>query len=312
VHGLVYGVILGAGLHLVIQVPGLILYQFRWTPSLDIRDPRLITALKLIAPRLLTMFGIQLMFIARDNFASRLDQVGAVTALTYGWMIMQVPETLLGTAIATALLPSLAQYAANQDWKTFSETVEKALRVMLALAIPAAAVMAVGLRPLLQVAFHFDEAGTDLLTLTSRIYLLTLAGYVMQETLARTFYARLEPFVPLFGVLVRMSIYVCIGLAGVTLFRSAGAPVIAAAELALLVEAILMLFWLNRRIQPPVQVLTAVGKGLFAAVLSAGLAYGLAVFLPGPGYVTALVGMAAGTLLALFLVRSEARLLFQL
>jgi putative peptidoglycan lipid II flippase len=55
------------------------------------------------------MFFIQLTFIARDNFASRLEQVGAISALTYGWMIMQVPETLIGTAIATALLPTLAQ-----------------------------------------------------------------------------------------------------------------------------------------------------------------------------------------------------------
>ena len=312
VHGLVYGVILGAVLHLLIQVPGLFLYQFRWTPSLDIRDSGLIAALKLIAPRLLTMFGIQLMFIARDNFASRLGQVGAVTSLTYGWMIMQVPETLLGTAIATALLPALAVYAANKDWKTFSETVEKAMRVMLALSIPAAAVIAAGLRPLLQVAFHFTDSGTDLLTLTSRIYMLTLAGYVLQETLARAFYARKEPFIPLYGVIVRMIIYLCIGVAGVTFFRLAGAPVIAAAEMSLLVESILLLFWLNRRIEPRVQILGAAGKGLLAAALSGTAAYALAVFLPGPGYITALIGMAVGTLMALFLVRSEARLLFRL
>jgi putative peptidoglycan lipid II flippase len=311
VHGLVYGVILGAGLHLAIQIPGLVMYQFRWNPSLDIRDTGLIEALKLMAPRLVTMFGIQLVFIARDYFASYLPQ-GAVTSLTYGWMIMQVPETLLGTAIATALLPSLAEYAARGDWKTFSGTVEKALRVMLALAIPAAAVMAAGLRPLLQVAFHFDTAGTNLLTLTSRIYLLTLAGYVMQETLARAFYARKEPLVPLFGVLARLIVYLSIGLIGTTFFRSAGAPFIAAAELAVLVEAILMLVWLNRHIEPMVQVLPAVGKGLFAAALSGGVAYGLAVYLPESGFVTGLAGMAVGGLLALFLVRSEARLLFQL
>ncbi|RPH55855.1 MAG: hypothetical protein EHM81_14025, partial [Chloroflexi bacterium] len=167
VHGLVYGVIIGAALHLAIQIPGLIKYKFRWTPSLDIRNSGLIEALKLMAPRLVTMFGIQMMYIARDNFASRLDQVGAVTSLTYGWMIMQVPETLLGTAIATALLPSLAEFAARKDWVTFRETIEKALRVMLVLTIPAGAVIAAGLRPLVAVAFHFDEAGTNLLTLTS-------------------------------------------------------------------------------------------------------------------------------------------------
>jgi putative peptidoglycan lipid II flippase len=299
-------------LHLAVQLPGLIMYKFRWTPSLDIRDSGLIAALKLIAPRLLTMVGIQAMFIARDNFATRLDQVGAVTSLTYGWMIMQVPETLLGTAIATALLPSLAEYAAKQDWNKFSETVEKALRVMLSLALPAAAVMAAGLKPLLQVAFNFDDGGTNLLTLTSRIYLLTLAGYVTQETLARTFYARKEPFMPLFGVMVRMLIYLLVGIAGVTLFRAMGAPVIAAAELSLLAEAILMLFLLNRRISPPVQLWTAAGKGLLAAGICGCVTYGLALYLPGPGYITALAGMAVGGLLALFLVRSEARLLFRL
>jgi len=312
VHGLVYGVILGAFLHLLIQIPGLIIYKFRWTPSLNIRDPRLISAIKLISPRLLTMFGIQLMFIARDNFASRLGQVGAVTALTYGWMIMQVPETLLGTAIATALLPSLAEFAAKRDWVTFSATVEKALRVMLALAIPAAAIMAAGLRPLVQVAFHFDEPGTNLLTLTSRIYLLTLAGYVMQETLARSFYARQEPFAPLFGIVIRLGVYISICLAGVTLFQSVGAPVIALAEMSLLLEAIIMLLWLNNRVDPPVKVLTAVGKGLVAAGICGTLTYAVAVFLPGPGYITALIGMVVAAILALFLVWSEARLLFWL
>ncbi len=38
--------ILGAALHLLIQVPGLVFYRFRWTPSLDVRNSGLIEALK--------------------------------------------------------------------------------------------------------------------------------------------------------------------------------------------------------------------------------------------------------------------------
>ncbi|RPH55294.1 MAG: hypothetical protein EHM81_14875, partial [Chloroflexi bacterium] len=312
VHGLVYGVIIGAALHLAIQIPGLIKYKFRWTPSLDIRNSGLIEALKLMAPRLVTMFGIQMMYIARDNFASRLDQVGAVTSLTYGWMIMQVPETLLGTAIATALLPSLAEFAARKDWVTFRETIEKALRVMLVLTIPAGAVIAAGLRPLVAVAFHFDEAGTNLLTLTSRIYMLTLVGYVVQETMARAFYSRKEPLMPLFSVVVRMAVYLLIGVTAVTLFRPFGAPVLAAAELSLTVEAIFMLNRLNKRLSEPLRLFPALARGLGAALLSGVAAYGLAVYLPGPGYITALAGMAVGGVLAVGLVWSEARMLFRL
>jgi len=226
-------------------------------------------------------------------------------------MIMQVPETLLGTAIATALLPSLAEFAAKKEWDTFSSTVEKALRVMLALSLPAAAVIAAGLAPLLKLAFRFDY-GTELLTLTSRVYLLTLAGYVAQETLARVFYARKEPLIPLFGVMLRIFVYVVIGVVGVTILRQAGAPAIAAAELSISVEALFLLVVLNRRVERKVRVLPAIGKGLLASLACGAVTYALALYLPGPGYLTALAGMLVGTLLALGLVWSEARLLFRL
>jgi peptidoglycan biosynthesis protein MviN/MurJ (putative lipid II flippase) len=183
---------------------------------------------------------------------------------------------------------------------------------MLVLTLPAAAVIAAGLRPLVAAAFHFDEAGTNLLTLTSRIYMLTLAGYAVQETLARAFYSRKEPLMPLFSVLVRMAIYILVGIAAVTLFRSLGAPVLAAAELSLTVEAVFMLIMLNKRLAEPVRVLTAIGRGLAAALISGVAAYGLAVYLPGPGYITALAGMAVGGLIAVGLVWSEARLIFRL
>jgi len=312
IHGLVYGAILGAALHLLIQIPGLFIYKFRWTASLEVRNSGLIEALKLMAPRLLTMFGIQVMFLARDNLASRLDQAGAVSSLTYGWMIMQVPETLLGTAIATALLPSLAEFAAKGEWKTFSETLEKALRVLLALTIPVAAVMIAGIKPLVAVAFGFDEAGTNLLAWTSRIYLLTLAGYAMQETMTRSFYARKEPLLPLFSVALRLVVYLVIGVFGVTFLRQFGPYLIAAAELSLTVEALFLLVMLNRRLERPVQLLTAFGKGGLAALFGGITAYGLAVYLPGAALPTALLGMIGGGLLSLALVWSEFRLLFRL
>src|SRR6185503_4993577 len=92
VHGLIYGVIIGAALHLLVQVPVLFKYGFRWTPALDVKNTGLLEALKLLAPRLLTMGGIQLIVILRDNLASRLGEEGHVTALTNGWQLMQIPE----------------------------------------------------------------------------------------------------------------------------------------------------------------------------------------------------------------------------
>lgn len=312
IYGLVYGVILGAAMHLLVQVPALVKFGFRWTPSLDIRNTGLIEALKLMAPRLFTMAGIQLIFIARDNLASRLDQVGAVTSLTYGWMIMQVPETILGTAIATAMLPALSELASRRDWAGFGSTIERALRVMISLTLPVAAVMAAGIHPLVRAVFGFDEATSTLITWTTRAYMLTLTGYVIHEVAVRAFYARKEPMVPLYAVLIRLAIFLGIGILGVVFLEELGAPVIAFAEIALLIEAIILLGWLSKSTHEPLQTGSAIFKGLLAAVVGGVIAYAIALYLPGGAIVTALIGMTIGGVIALGIVWSEARQLFHL
>jgi putative peptidoglycan lipid II flippase len=312
IYGLVYGAILGAAMHLLIQIPGLIKYRFKWTPSLDLRNTGLIAALMLLGPRLLTMFGIQLTFIARDNLASRLDQVGAVTALTYGWMIMQVPETLLGTAIATAMLPTLAEFASREDWSVYRLTIERAVRVLIALTIPIAAVLAAGIAPLVRALFGFDEATSTLITWTTRAYLLTLTGYCIQEVAGRSFYSRKEPIAPLYGVLIRLGIFLLIGIAGVSLFENIGAPVIAFAEIAVLIEAIVLFGWLGKRLPERLHLWGGVPKALVSALIGGVLAYVLAVFLPGSAVLTALLGMAIGGLVALPFIWPEVKLLLKL
>ncbi|MCB0117826.1 MAG: murein biosynthesis integral membrane protein MurJ [Anaerolineales bacterium] len=312
IYGLVYGVIIGAALHLLIQVPGLFMYGFRWTPALDLRHTGLIEALKLMAPRLATMAGIQVIFIARDNLASRLDQVGAVTSLTYGWMVMQVPETILGTAIATAMLPALSELASRRDWAGFSATVERAIRVLIALTLPIAAVMAAGIHPLVRGVFGFSEDITQLLTWTTRAYLATLTGYTVHEIAIRAFYARKEPMIPLYTIGIRLVIFLGVGILGVTFFKQIGAPVIAFAEIALLVEAIVTLTLLSRRTHEPLKTSGAIIKGLIAAVIGGVVTYLIALYLPGGAIVTALIGMVIGGLISLAIVWSEAKHLMKL
>ncbi|MBE7436679.1 MAG: murein biosynthesis integral membrane protein MurJ [Anaerolineales bacterium] len=312
IHGLVYGVILGAAFHLLIQVPGLIMYGFRWTPAVDLRHTGLIEALKLMAPRLFTMAGIQIIFIARDNLASRLDQVGAVTSLTYGWMIMQVPETILGTAIATAMLPALSELASKQDWHGFSVTVERALRVLIALTLPIAAVMAAGIHPLVRGIFGFSEEISQLITWTTRAYLATLTGYTIHEIAIRAFYARKEPMIPLYAVAIRLLIFLTIGILGVTYFQDIGAPVIAFAEIALLIEAVIILGWLSKRTHETLKTNTVIIKGLIAAIVGGILAYLIALYLPGGAISTALIGMIVGGIISLAIIWSEAKIVLKL
>ena len=89
-------------------------------------------------------------------------------------------------------------------------------------------------------------------------------------------------------------------------------PIIAFAEIALLVESIVLFRWLSKRTHEPLQVWSAVLKGLGAALLGGVTAYALAVIVPGSAVLTALLGMIVGGLVALPFIWSEIKLLVKL
>ena len=49
---------------------------------------------------------------------------------------MQVPETLIGTALGTALLPTLSEQIVRAETEAYRRTLNHALRVILALTVP--------------------------------------------------------------------------------------------------------------------------------------------------------------------------------
>lgn len=244
IHGLVYGVIIGASLHLGIQIPALIKYKFKWAPRINFKHTGVRKVLKLLGPRVATMFFIQLFFIVRDNLASGLGE-GVVTSLNLGWFIMQVPETLMGTAIAIALLPTISEIFTRGEHEQFRSTLNGATRTMLALTIPTAILLAIGVRPLVQAAFGFDAQGTEMVVIATRAYLLGLAGHALLEIAARSFYAQQNAITPLFAAALNAFAYIGMALLLSKWFGFAG--IAFANTIAFTTEALLLLWLLNRR-----------------------------------------------------------------
>jgi len=211
VHGLVYGVLIGSVLFFLIQIPGLIAYQFKWLPRLDLNHPDVHKILVMLGPRVAGMLFYQLTFIARDNIASHLAQ-GAVTTLTYGWMIQQVPETLIGTALGTTLLPTISELFARQELSQFKNTLRRSVQVIIALALPSAILLSAVLAPLLAFAFGWDSTGTQTLLWVTRAFLFGLVGHCLIEVASRAFYAQQNALIPSLASAVNLGLYVVFGL----------------------------------------------------------------------------------------------------
>ncbi|MCC6190590.1 MAG: murein biosynthesis integral membrane protein MurJ [Anaerolineales bacterium] len=247
IHGLAYGVILGAALHLAVQVPGLARYGFRWTPRLTVRDRAVQRVLALMGPRILTLGLLNLIFIANDNLASHLG-AGAVSALVYGWLIMQLPETVIGTAAGTALLPTLSEQVARGEAARLRQLLRRALGILVVLLVPLTLVSLVLVRPGIKLIFEgraFTASDSELVVLAARMFLLGLLGHSLVDVAARTFYAHQDARTPLALAAVTLALYLGLGYGLSQVLGFAGLAL--ANSLAFSAEAGLMLLILYRR-----------------------------------------------------------------
>jgi putative peptidoglycan lipid II flippase len=306
VYGLVYGGIIGAVLFLLIQLPGLVIYKFHWTPAIGLHHPGVRKVLALMGPRVLTVLFIQLVFIATDSIASWLVP-GAVSALVYGWLFMQVPETLIGTALGVVLLPTISEQLAREEVDAFRQSLNRAVRIILALTIPAAVLVMIGIRPLVGI-LGFNAAGTELVVWVTRGFLIGLMGHALIEVASRSFYAQQNALIPLGASFLATLTFVIFAIG---LGFSIGAAGIALANgLAFTGEALLLWYLLSRRFNGVANVRSTVVRVLPAAILGGLVAFGIIqLSLPVSGILVGILAIGAGGLLVIPFILPELKLL---
>jgi putative peptidoglycan lipid II flippase len=309
IYGLVYGSIIGAALFMLVQLPGLVKYKFHWTPRINLHHPGVRKVLVLMGPRVLTVLFIQLVFIATDNIASWLAP-GSISAITYGWLFMQVPETLVGTAIGTVLLPTISEQVAHEQIELFHQSLNRAMRIILALTIPGAVLLAVGIRPIVGI-LGFDAVGTDLVMWVARGFMVGLMGQSLIEVASRAFYAQQNALIPLGASFLTTITFV---LLAIGLGSALGAGGIALANgLAYTGEAALLWYLLNRKFSGVVAVRSTLVRAIPVALSCGLLVFGLLQApLPVSEIFLGIVSLGLGGLLVIPFVLPELRLLIKM
>lgn len=200
IFGLAWGSVLGAVLHLAIQLPGLRWIGFSWSPTLGWKNPDLHRVAILMAPRVvdLMMARISIDWI-NANLGSGLG-VGRVSALKYAFRLMNMPWTLIGTAIGIAVFPTLASLAASKSTDGLRDALSGSIRAILTLTLPAAVgILALG-RPIIQVLFQqgeFDVQSTNLVFFALQFYTVALISQSLLEVVVRGFASRQDTLTPL-------------------------------------------------------------------------------------------------------------------
>ncbi|GIL09270.1 MAG: lipid II flippase MurJ [Chloroflexota bacterium] len=202
VNGIAVGAVLGAALHLGVQIPGLLHFRARWWPELGLRDPQLWRIVRLMLPRIAGLGVFSLNFLVMNNIASRLG-TGAVSALSWGWRLMQIPQTLIGTAMGVVIFPTLAALSELGDEDGKRTAMSGALRFIMVASIPAAVGLIFVGRPLIGLLERgaFDASASALVYSTLQFFAFGMVFHSALEVVARSFYADKDTVTPLWAAL---------------------------------------------------------------------------------------------------------------
>jgi putative peptidoglycan lipid II flippase len=303
IYGLAWGVVIGALLFLVIQLPALLKLKGNYAFSLGGKDPDVRRVIQLMGPRIFGAAVVQLNFWVNNNLGSRMAE-GSIISLTYGFMLMLMAQAAIAQSVAIAALPTFsAQYALGKI-DEMRMSLASTLRSMFLLAIPASVGLILLAQPIVAMLYQrgkFTEITTQMTAWALTWYAAGLIGHSVMEVLTRAFYAQHDTKTPVIIGTVAMGLNVVFSFLFAWVFDQVGwmphGGLALANSLATAIEATALFIVMRQRLNGIEG--NYLARGFAACALaSLGMGAGLWLWLQAAGslnrWLVALGGVALG------------------
>jgi len=189
--GLPLGVILGALLHLCVQIIGARNAGWRWGWQFNWRDPDTRTIGRLMIPRTLGLAVSNVNSVIITVLASTLA-VGSVATYSYADNLQWVPIGIIGIPFALAAFPALSAAAAKKDMTEFVRSLSGTARQVLFLIIPLSITFLLLRAQIVRVILgsgEFDWTATIRTADTLAFFALGMFAQALNPLLTRAFFA---------------------------------------------------------------------------------------------------------------------------
>ncbi|WP_024549132.1 murein biosynthesis integral membrane protein MurJ [Siccibacter turicensis] len=224
VLALAWAVTVGGILQLVYQLPHLKKIGMLVLPRINLRDAGAMRVVRQMGPAILGVSVGQISLIINTIFASFLAS-GSVSWMYYADRLMEFPSGVLGVALGTILLPSLAKTVSSGNQDEYCRLMDWGLRLCFLLALPCAVALAILAGPLTVSLFQYGKFTAHDAAMTERAliaYCVGLMGIIMVKVLAPGFYARQDIKTPVRIAIVTLIMTQLMNLAFIGPLKHAG------------------------------------------------------------------------------------------
>jgi len=230
--GLAYGVVLGAFLHLLIQIPVLLTSGFHYSKSVSFKDTSIKKLTRALIPRTLTLASVQITTLVLTFFASFLG-TGSIAIFNFASNISSLPIGIIGISFAVAAFPTLSEFVANKDMKGFKTQLTLTTKQILFFILPLTILFILLRAQIVRVLLgsgKFNWEDTIMTATTVGMFSLSLFSQCLLALYSRAFFALHNGRTPLYIAVVSMLVTVFLsftlreyfGIAGLALGISIG------------------------------------------------------------------------------------------
>ncbi len=151
--GVVWGVVIGAILFALVQIPLVMHLNFKYQPVLDLKHPGVVDMAKLFFPRLIGLSINQIGYLVTFSISTLLGPRG-VTIFSFAQQLAAIPVSLFAATISQAALPTLSEeQEKDKSLESFKKTFLTCLHQILFLVLPAAAILIVLRIPIVRLVY---------------------------------------------------------------------------------------------------------------------------------------------------------------
>ncbi|OGG45823.1 hypothetical protein A2673_04075 [Candidatus Kaiserbacteria bacterium RIFCSPHIGHO2_01_FULL_50_13] len=196
--GLAWGVVLGAALHALVQVPTVLKDGFFTFPAFA-TSAELWSTVRASLPRSLALAMSQFTFLGLTVIAGTLA-VGSIASFMFAYNLYSVPLAIIGASYSVAAFPTLAAAFSRGKQNDFVENVALAARHIIFWSFPIIALMLVLRAHIVRAILGsgaFDWTDTRITAAALALFTIALTAQCMLLLLARAYYAAGRSFVPL-------------------------------------------------------------------------------------------------------------------
>jgi putative peptidoglycan lipid II flippase len=219
--GLGWGVVFGACLHLLIQLPFFAAERSPRRMPFKESLREFFKVLALSVPRTLSLSANQIALAAIVALASFLAP-GSIAVFMFGWNLQAVPLTIIGVSYSVAAFPTLSKLHAAGEQSAFARHVEVALRHIFFWTIPATVLIIVLRAQLVRAILGsgaFDWGATKLVAASLALFIVSLLAQSCSLLIARAYYAAGNSRKPFYFGLIDVAISVGLALVFITAFH---------------------------------------------------------------------------------------------